>query len=566
VDKNPKKIVIIGGVACGMKTASRLRRRDPDAEITVIEKGGYLSYGACGFPYYLSGMVKEHTGLLDTPIGVVRDEAFFKNVKGVTAHVHTEAIKIDPGQKTVEARSTDTGERLILSYDKLVMATGAFPFVPPLEGKDLEGVFRLSSMEDALAAKKFLSEKSVQKGVIVGGGLIGLEVAEALSLQGISVTVVEKLEHIVPGLLDKEMALLLTRYLEQKGISIRTGISARKFADNGSGMLKAVVTEDEEIPAEFALVSIGVRPNVSLAREAGIEIGGTGAIKVNEHQQTSDPDIYAGGDCAENMHRLTGKAVYTPMGSTANKHGRVIADHIAGDDTAFPGVMGTGIFKVFDYSVGRTGLSEREAKEQGFDTVCATVSGPDRPHFYEGAQPIIIKLIAEKATGNILGAQMLGLGDVAKRLDIVVSFLSFNGTVERLAALDLAYAPPYSPAMDNIITTANVLGNKLSGIALGCSPLEVKTKLDQGDDFVFLDVRSPGEYEEVRIDHPAVRLLPLGRLRTEADSLPRDKEILISCKTSLRAYEAQLILQARGFERVRFMDGGILAWPFAVEQ
>ncbi len=565
VSQERKRIVIIGGVACGMKAACRLRRRDPLADITVIEKGAFLSYGACGFPFYICGMVPDYKNLMDTPIGAVRDEAFFKNVKGVTALTRTAATRIDRHAKTVEVVHLETGKKENLSYDKLVLATGAVPFVPPLEGRDLRGVFSLWTMTEARAVKEFLSNTMVSQAAIVGGGLIGLEMAEALSKLGIQVSVIEKLEHIVPALLDKEYALLLTRYLESKGINIYTSDAVRKFSGSDTKMLTSLITEREEIPAQLALLSIGVRPDVTLAREAGLEIGQTGALKVTPNLQTSDPDIYAGGDCVENVHRLTRKAVYAPMGSTANKHGRVIADCIAGDDETFPGVLGTAIFKVFDYSVGRTGLSEQEAVKLGHEVMCAIVPAPDKPHFYEGARPIIIKLIAEKATGKLLGAQMVGPGDVAKRLEIAVTSLSHGGTVEELSKLDLAYAPPFAPAMDNIVTAANVLRNKLYGKSRGCSPLEVKEKLDHGDDFIFLDVRSPQEYEQMRIDHPAVKLMPLGKVRSEGQSLPMNKEIIVSCKSSLRAYEAQLMLQAQGFTNVRFMDGGILAWPFELK-
>jgi rhodanese-related sulfurtransferase len=254
------------------------------------------------------------------------------------------------------------------------------------------------------------------------------------------------------------------------------------------------------------------------------------------------------------------------MGSTANKHGRVIADCIAGDDEAFPGILGTAIFKIFDYNVGRTGISEREARNLGYDIECAVVPAPDRPHFYKGAKLIIIKLIAEKGTGKLLGAQIIGPGDVAKRLEIMVASLSCDGTVDQLSKFDLAYAPPFSPPMDNIIIAANVLRNKLSGRTQGCSPLEVKEKFDRGDDFIFLDVRSPQEYELMRIDHPAAKLMPLSKVQSQGQSLPRNKEIIVSCKTSLRAYEAYLILQSQGFTNIKFMDGGILAWPFEVFQ
>ena len=562
--KTAKKIVIIGGVACGMKAASRLRRRDPQADITVIEKGEYLSYAACGLPFFLSGMVQDTNKLMDTPVGVVRDTLFFKNVKGITALTRTEARAIDLQRKVVETVDLATGAAAKIAYDSLVIATGATPFVPPVDGADIKGIFTLATIHDGLAVKKYIAQQAVKKAVIIGGGLIGLETAEALCRLGCTVTIVEKLDRLLPVMLDTDIALLLARYLAAKGVQILTEESVERFEGDQNGFLAAVITRKQKLTADLAVIAAGVRPNTELARAAGLEIGLTGAIKVDSHLRTSDPAIYAGGDCVENINCLTGRGVFAPMGSTANKHGRIIADNIAGDDVMWPGVLGTAICRLFDYTVARTGLAEEEAISLGYSVETAIVPGPDKPHFYQGAQPVIIKLVADKATGRLLGAQMIGPGDVAKRIEIAAVCLSFGATASHAATLDLAYAPPFSPAMDNMITAVNVICNKLEGRALGISPLAVKQMLDRGDAIVFLDVRSPQEFSEMRIDHPAVMLLPLGKLRAEAETLPKDRPIIITCKTSLRAYEAQLILQAKGFTDVKFMDGGLMAWPFAI--
>jgi NADPH-dependent 2,4-dienoyl-CoA reductase/sulfur reductase-like enzyme/rhodanese-related sulfurtransferase len=557
-----KKVIIIGGNACGMKTASRLRRIDPQAEITVIEKGQNLSYAACGFPMYIAGMVPEVKNLMDTPLGIVRDWAFFKGVKGVTVLTRTEARRIDRKAKIVAAVDLETGAAVDLPYDKLVIATGAAPLIPPLEGTDLQGVFTLSTLTEAVAIKEYIGLRKPRCAVIIGGGLIGLEVAESLVQQGIAVTIIERLPTLLPALLDADMALLLQKYLRSQNITILTGTAAQRFEDDGEGRVARIVTEQGRLPVDMVIVSIGVRPEIALAREAGLKLGQTGALAVNEQLQTSDPDIYAGGDCVENRHLVSCLPVFAPMGSTANKHGRVIADTISGMFAAFPGILGTAVCKLFASTVGRTGLTEREARQLGHNVESVIVPGPDKPHFYAGAQPIIIKLIAEKLTGRLLGAQMFGPGDVAKRLDIAVSCLTFVATATQASRLDLAYAPPFSPAMDNFITAAGVLENKLQGLARGISPLVVKEKMDRGDDFIFLDVRSPQEFQQQHIAHPAVRHLPLGKLRAEASAMPQHKEIIITCKTSLRAYEAQRILDAAGFTHVAFMDGGFSAWPF----
>jgi rhodanese-related sulfurtransferase len=359
------------------------------------------------------------------------------------------------------------------------------------------------------------------------------------------------------------MGLILSRYLEEKGINIFTSEKVVRFEGNDAGAVKKVVTNKKELAADLVLLAIGVKPNVDLAQKAGLALGETGALQVNEYLQTSDADIYAGGDCVENTHRLSGKKVYTPLGSTANKHGRIIADHITGGTSSFPGVLGTAICKVLDFHVARTGLTEHEARAQGFEVETVMCPGQDRPHYYPGWANIIIKLIADRRNGKLLGAQIVGQGDVAKRIEIVVSLLSLNAPVKEIATFDLAYAPPFSPAMDNLITAANVLENKLNGMAKGVSPLVVREKLERGDDFIFLDVRSPKEYEELRIDNPKVRLIPLGKLQEESKNLPKEKEIVTFCLFSLRGYEAQRMLEAQGFTKVTFMEGGIFAWPFA---
>jgi NADPH-dependent 2,4-dienoyl-CoA reductase/sulfur reductase-like enzyme/rhodanese-related sulfurtransferase len=556
------KVVVIGGVAAGAKAAVRIARRDPEAEVTVLEKGEYISYAACGFPFFISDEVKEHKHLLSTPIGIIRDSAYFKKVKGVTVYTKTLAEEIDRESKLVKTVHTETGERKEFPYDKLVLSTGGSPVVPSVEGINLNHIYNLWRVEDALAIKNNITRENVKRAVVIGGGLIGMEMVEAFNRWGIEVTVVEMLGWVLPKIIDRDFGLFIGRYLEDSGIRIHTLEKVLRFEGDAKGNVRKVVTDKNELETDMVLMAIGVRPNVEPARKAGIVLGATGAIQVNEYLQTSDPDIYAGGDCVENTHRISGKKVYTPMGSTANKHGRVIADHITGGAFPFSGVLGTGICKVLDLNIARTGLSEGESRSEGFSVETVICPSPDRPHYYPGSKSIITKLVADKKTGRLLGAQIIGPGDVAKRIDIVATALSFGATVEDVAMLDLAYAPPFSLAMDNIITAAHIMDNKIKGLAKSVSPLVVKEKLDRGDDFIFLDVRSAGEYEMVRIEQPNVLLLPLGKVREEYKSLPNDKEIITFCGASLRGYEAQRILEAKGFKNVKFMDGGISAWPF----
>lgn len=556
-----KRIVIIGGVAAGPKTAARARRRDPDADITIIERGEWLSYAGCGLPYYVQGVIEEADELHATPMGVVRDADFFRDAKDVRVLTRTEVTRIDRDAHFLEVTHLETGETDRIPYDKLVIATGASPFVPPIEGVDLAGVFRLYHPTEAIAMRNAVEAGHVRRATIIGGGLIGMETAEALATHGVEVTVVEMMDQILPALLDFEIAAFLRKHLVAKGIQIRTGERVQRL-EGDKGKVVRVVTDAGVIDSDLVLVAVGIRPNTKLARDAGLEVGASGGIRVNDRLQTSDPDIYAGGDCVENHNLVVGGSCFVPLGSTANKHGRVIADNLTGGDARFPGVLGTTIFKAFDYAVGRVGLTERQARQAGHEVVTAIVPGPDRAHYMPAAQTLLIKLVVDANDGRVLGAQVVGPGDVNKRLDVLATAMHFRATVDDLSAIDLSYAPPYSSAIDPVATAANVVRNKREGLAPSLTPIQVKEKMDRGDDFILLDVRTPGEYEAMRIDDPRVRLLPLDKLRSRLSELPRDKEIVTLCKVSLRGYEALRILAGAGFENVRLMDGGLAAWPY----
>ncbi|HEY63716.1 MAG TPA: FAD-dependent oxidoreductase [Caldilineae bacterium] len=560
-----QRIVVIGGVACGPKAAARARRMDPNAEITIIEQGSALSYAGCGMPYYIKGTVSEMRELMCTPVGTPRNASFFRNVKNIEVYTRTRAVSIDREHKLVRAVNLETGEQYEFPYDKLVLATGGYSVMPPIPGIRLDYVFGLREPRNASAIRDAISSGSIKRVVIVGGGLIGLEMSEALVERGLEVDVVEMMPHVLPGLLDVETAAFLTKHIVAKGVNVYTGEKVIRL-EGDLGAVNRVITEKRELPADMVLIAVGVRPRSDLAREAGLEIGPHGGILVNEWMQTSDPDIYAGGDCVENKHLITGEWAYAPLGSTANKHGRVIGTNIAGGDEVFPGILGTAIVKVFDYNVGRTGLTEQEARQRGYNVVTCLAPGPDKPHYYPTAQTLLIKLIADADTRRLLGIQAVGPGEADKRVDVAATALRFKATVDDVATLDLTYAPPYSQALDNLIHAANIVRNKIDGLAESISPQEVKAKMDRGDDFILLDVRSPAEYEAVRIEDPRVRLIPLGRLRPSLDDLPRDKEIIPFCKISLRGYEAYRILKGAGFTNVRFMDGGIVAWPYELKQ
>jgi NADPH-dependent 2,4-dienoyl-CoA reductase/sulfur reductase-like enzyme/rhodanese-related sulfurtransferase len=558
------KIVIIGGVAAGPKAAARLRRLDPTAEITIIERDDLVSYAGCGTPYYIKGDIAEFNELIETPVGTPRDAAFFRKVKDISVLTRTLAEKVDRERKTVSVISLDTSERKELSYDKLVLATGGTPVLPPIPGIDLKHVYTLRSPHDAAAIRDAIESGSVKRAAVVGAGLIGLEMCEALSARGLEVTVIEMMPHLLPGLLDVETATFAMRHAQSQGITGIMGERVVAIEGNGEGSVHKVVTEHQSIEADIVIVAVGVRPNDQLARDAGLDVAPKGGIIVNEFMQTSDPDIYAGGDCTLCKHIVSGQTVYVPLGSTANKHGRVIGSNLAGHKETFPGIAGTAVAKHCDFNIGCTGLTEQKAKELGYNVVTCLSPAPDHAHYYPGAKVIYTKLVVDADTRKVLGVQVVGPGEAAKRIDVVATALCFGATVDDLAFLDLGYAPPYSGALDNVIHAANIVRNKLDGVAKTISPIEVKAKIDAGEDFVWLDVRGPAEYEAMRIEDPRVKLLPLGKLRASLDQLPKDKEIIPFCKISLRGYEAQCILEGAGFENVRFMDGGVVGWPYQI--
>lgn len=555
----PRSLVIIGGVAAGCKAAAKARRCDPRLRITLIEKGRYMSYGGCGMPYLIAGEIASAKDLMATPMGTVRTPEFFKNSLNVDVLIQHEALWIDRDTKNVTVRNLQTGKTFDVGYDKLILATGSVANRPEIPGADLKYVYSLSSLAEAEQILDGLTERRPRRAVCVGGGLVTLETASGFIRRGVETTVVAQSNQLLFRF-DYEVAKRVEGELRAKGALVYTGERVEEFIGDGQGRLKAVRTDKRTLEADIALVAKGVRPNVKLAKEAGLELGVTGALKVDDRLRTSDPDIFAAGDCVETTHLVTGKKVYVPRGSTANKMGRVAAINATGGDEVFPGALGNVILKVCDIAVGKVGLSERETRDEGIEVETALVPTPDKAHFYPGSKQIIIKLVAEKATGRLLGAQAVGYGEVAKRLDVAATLITCRGSVDTLSKLDLSYAPPFSSALDAIITAANVLKNKLDGCVRGISPVEVKRKLDSGETLVLLDVRGDAEYAKERI--PGSVLIPLPQLMSRVSEVPRDRQVVVICGIGLRAYNAALKLRALGFTDVAFLDGGLAAWPY----
>lgn len=455
-----RKIVIIGGVAAGLKSAAKARREDPTAQITVLEKGTLISYGACGMPYYVGGLIADVDEVMKTPSGSVRNAVFFKNGKNIDVRTRTMATAINRVDKTVAAKALETGEELEFPYDKLVIATGATPLRPPLPGIELSGIHQFWHPDDAVAIRSGIDNGHIKSAVVIGAGLVGMEMAEAFKTRGVDVTVIEMQDKVFPAFLDDEIAASVADFAAANGIKLALGEKVEQF--NGDERVKEVVTNKRVIPTDVVVLAIGVRPNAELARAAGITIGPTGAIAVNEYMETNDPDIYAGGDCVESTNMVSGKKVFAPMGSTANKHGRVIGENIVGKRVSFRGVLNTVVVKVLDLNVGKTGLTEREVKALGYQYVTAVVGGYDKPHYMPDAKSLTIKLIVETGSRKILGVQAYGEGDVAKRIDVVAAALTMNATIDDLFDMDLGYAPPYSHPIDNVAVAANAVMNKLS--------------------------------------------------------------------------------------------------------
>jgi NADPH-dependent 2,4-dienoyl-CoA reductase/sulfur reductase-like enzyme/rhodanese-related sulfurtransferase len=552
----PREIVIIGGTACGPKTAARARRCDPQARITIIEQNENLSSATCGFPYYVGGFIK-----LRTSLDVV-NLSNFKSINNIHVMNRTRALAIDRPRQEVRILSMESEKEARIGYDRLVIATGSLPITLSCEGSQLGGIYPLWTMADAVNMRQVVNQRHLKRAVIVGSGLIGLEVAEALASKGLWVTMIEALDWMLPKLLDFETAAYAERHLRKNGLDFLLGTRAIRF-EGQDGWVKKVITDSNEMDTDLVILAMGVRPNTKLAAEAGLEIGSFGGIVVDSTLRTNDPHVYAGGDCVENVHRITGKTILAPMGSTANKHGRILGTNVTGGRETFPGVLGTAVVRAFDYNIARVGLTEAQSLAEGYAIETCLFPGLDSAAYYPGARKMMMKLISEKQTGRILGAQAVGPGDVVKRIDVLATAISFGATVDDVANLDLGYAPPYNSAMDPVHHASNVIRNKRTGMAESYTPQDLKMKLDSGDDFILLDVRSKIESENCSIDTGGrTKLISLPELRAKIGEIPKGKEIVIVCQTSIRAYNAQRILKTAGFGKVKFLDGSIAAWPY----
>ena len=542
------KIIVIGAVAAGTSAAAKARRNTEDAEITIYERDSFISYSGCGMPYYLGGEVKKAEEL--TP----RDPAFFLSKYQVDIKTRHEVFAIDPAGKHVSVKNLVSGELFSDHYDKLILATGARAVTPPIPGRDNPHVFTLRNINDMLAIRAFLDEKQPKTAAIIGTGFIGLEMCESLVRLGIRVTLLEKLPQVAPGL-DPDMAAYVEEHLEKSGVTVKTGISIAEITKDS-----VLLADGTDLPAELTLLATGIKPNGELAAKAGVALGASGAILVNERMETNIADIYACGDCTEQFHVVTGKQVYRPLGSTANKTGRIAGDCATGGTLAYRGTLGTGIFRVLGLAVGQTGLTEREAREAGYDAVVCHNSKPDKPEYF-GGREMVIKAVADRASGRVLGVQIVGYEGVDKRIDVFVTAITYGAKAEDLFYLDLAYAPPFSTTKDPVLYTGMILDNAIRGGRPLMTVQELLARQSAGEAVALIDARIPAQYDKAHAE--GARNVPHADLRAETDALDRDTVIVTYCNKGTTGNAAQNILLNRGFKRVYNLSGGMKQYLMA---
>ncbi len=533
------KIIIIGGVAAGTSAAAKARRNDEQSEIIIYEKDSFISYSGCAMPYYIGGEVEDIETLAP------RNPAFFKKKYNIDIKTQSEVLSIDSKNNTLTIKDLCTEKVFTDKYDKLVIATGAIPFKPPIDGIENDNVFFLRNVFDAISIKKFIAAKKCKNALIAGTGFIGFEVLENLMQLGFHVNVVEVAEKITPNL-DTDMAAFFESELTKNGISIKKNTSITQITQN-----TAILSDGSIIEADIFILSTGVRPNTSLAREAGVELGETKAIKVNAQMQTNIENIYACGDCIETFSSITQKAVYRPLGSTANKTGRIAGDALSGGSLFYKGNLSTGIFKVFDITIATTGLSEKEAIENGYDIeICHNIK-PNKPD-YMGGKEMVIKAIADKKTQQLLGVQIIGFEGVDKRIDVFATLLTYKAKVDELFHLDLAYAPPFSTTKDPVHYTGMILDNAINN---GRGLMNSQKLQTLNEKIQIIDARSESDYKNKGCVCNAVNI-PQDALRVDSLDLDKDALTITYCNKGVTGNAAQNILINRGFKKVLNLSGG----------
>ena len=531
------KVLIIGGVAAGTKTAAKLKREDRSIEVTVITKDQDISYAGCGLPYYVGGFIESRDEL------IVNTPQKYSGLTGVEVRTGKEAVALDADKKEVTVKDVQTGNTEVCPYDKLVLAVGASAAELPIDGKDLPGVFKMRSPDDAEAIRTYAENNGVKKAVVIGAGFIGLEAAENLHARGINVTVIDFAAQILPNILDPEMAAYAKKHLLNSGIRVITGTSAEKVL--GEGRVTGVKTSAGTLPCEMLIMAAGIRPNTGFLENTGIEMF-KGTILVDGQMKTNLEDVYAAGDCVMVTNRITGKRQWSPMGSSANMEGRTLAQVLTGGQKTYPGVLGTGVVKLPGLNVGRTGLTEAQAKEAGYDVITALVPTDDKAHYYPDASFFITKVIADKTTRKLLGVQVFGPGEVDKMVDIAVMGINMDAKLDDFENADFAYAPPFSTAIHPFVQAVYVLMNKIDGTFVSMTPAEYAAGAAEG--YRVVDVQP----------EPAIRgafFVNLGQVNGEIEGLGKDEKLLLVCAKGKRAYFLQNRMRYYGYENTVVLEG-----------
>ncbi len=541
-----KRIVIIGGVAAGASAATRARRMNENAQITIFERGAYISFANCGLPYHVGEVIPRRSSLL-----VATPELLDKRFN-IDVRVRHEVTRIDTPVKRVRVKKLDSGEEFTREYDELIIATGAAPIVPPIEGVDAENVHVLRSMEDMDAIKAAVDSGAVRHATVIGAGYIGLEVAESLSGRGVAVDVVELADQVLT-MFDADMACFAEREIQRHGVALHLsdGLASLEFA---KGRVRSVITQSGcAIKTDCVLMAIGVKPDSALAGDAGLSLNERGGIAIDGRMQTSDSNVFAAGDAVEVVHAVTGERVMIPLAGPANRHGRLAGEVAAtGKGATACKVAGTAIVKVFDLTAAATGLTEKAARAAGLDCGFSFVRRPHHAGYYPGAKSMCVKLVYQKSDGKILGVQVVGQKGVDRRIDVVAAVLHFGGTIDDLADLDLAYAPPYGSAKDPLHIAANVAQNGRAGLVHNVHPREVSKLIEAGA--LVLDVSTPTEFAARAI--PGAINIPVDQLRARAKELDTSKRFLVYCEIGQRGYIAARILRQLGFQDVVNVAGG----------
>jgi NADPH-dependent 2,4-dienoyl-CoA reductase/sulfur reductase-like enzyme/rhodanese-related sulfurtransferase/two-component sensor histidine kinase len=546
-----KRVIIIGGVTAGPKAAARLRRLDESLDITIIEKSQFLSYAGCGLPSYISGRVRSPMTLMSTSDNTLRDVHFFEAIKNIRVLNKTLALKIDRRQKRVRIRRLESGLESWLPYDTLVLATGALPRLPAIPGIHQEGIYSLYSLDDAEAIKRKLAAAASPELFIIGGGLIGISLAESLVETGARVTILEKADCVLCNLMDPDMAGKLENVLHRQGIKIIT--STRITAIRRQRRHLRIESPDDVFPADLVILTTGVKPNTGLAEKAGLEIGSAGGVKVNAYLETSDSAIYAAGDCAESVNIITGRHEYWPLGSISTKMGRIAADNICGRKSVFTGTNGTALFTIGDTRVARTGLTSRAAEQAGFAVESVIVTGLDRSHYHPDARDVMLKILADKKTGRILGAQGFSRGEVISKIEILSAAISQALSLGDVFRLDLGYNPAFNSPIDILQTACAVLGNKLDGLlrTITLEELESERRLQAVN---VVDVSPAAEHLLGAL--PDSINIPLENLRLEGIPFTPEQKVVLYSRTSSGAYKAYQYLSSQGYTNLYVLEGG----------